>query len=88
MHRILTHLKSNAVAYIALFVALGGTSYAAFSLPAGSVGGRQLQNRAIDPIKLNPTTIGASIAPGPTSRGMAPGGSKHPAETSGSRGQP
>ena len=35
MRGILTHLRGNVVAYIALFVALGGTSYAAFSLPAG-----------------------------------------------------
>ena len=61
MTSILHHIKANAVAYLALFVALGGTSYAAFSLPAGSVGKRQLQNRSIDPIKLNPATIGASI---------------------------
>ena len=54
MRAILTHLRGNAVAYIALFVALGGTSYAAISLPAGSVGNRQLQNRAIDAAKLNP----------------------------------
>ena len=61
MRAILTHLRGNVVAYIALFIALGGTSYAAFSLPAGSVGDRQLQNHAIDPVKLNPATIGASI---------------------------
>ena len=61
MGRILTHLRRNAVAYIALFVALGGTSYAAINLPAGSVGNRQLQNHAIDPVKLNPGTIAASI---------------------------
>ena len=35
MRGILTHLRGNAVAYIALFVALGGTSYAAINLPAG-----------------------------------------------------
>jgi len=61
MRAILTHLRSNAVAYIALFTALGGTSYAAFSLPAGSVGDRQIQNRAIGAAKLNPGSIAASI---------------------------
>ena len=38
MPRILDHsghLRTNLVAYIALFVALSGTSYAALSLPAG-----------------------------------------------------
>ena len=61
MRGILTHLRSNGVAYIALFVALGGTSYAAINLPAGSVGTRQLRDHAIDPVKLNPSSIGATI---------------------------
>lgn len=43
---------ANAVATVALFVALGGTSYAAFSLPDGSVGTRQLQNGAVTKAKL------------------------------------
>ncbi len=43
MTRILSHLKSNAVAYLALFVALSGTSYAASRLPAGSVGTRRAE---------------------------------------------
>jgi hypothetical protein len=52
MTTILGHVKSNAVAYLALFVALGGTSYAAIKIPAGSVGNRQLQNHSVTPIKL------------------------------------
>ena len=47
MTRILSHLKSNAIAYLALFIALGGTSYAAISLPANSVGTRQIRNGAV-----------------------------------------
>ena len=31
--RILSHLRSNVVGYVAMFIALGGTSYAALSLP-------------------------------------------------------
>jgi hypothetical protein len=61
MRGILNHLRSNVVAYVALFVALGGTSYAAFRLPAGSVGNRQIQNHAIGAVKLNPGSIAASI---------------------------
>src|SRR5258707_13703166 len=61
MNRILRHLRGNAVAYLALFVALGGTSYAAFSLPANSVGTKQLRNHSVTPIKLDPKTIGASV---------------------------
>ena len=43
---------ANAAATIALFVALGGTSYAALSLPAGSVGTRQLRSGAVTKAKL------------------------------------
>jgi hypothetical protein len=69
--RPLRHVRSNAIAYAALFVALGGTSYAALSLPAGSVGTRQLRtravtgnklaNRAVTPSKLDAKLIGGSI---------------------------
>ena len=52
MNTALSHLRKNVVAYVALFVALGGTSYAAVSLPAGSVGNRQLKNHSISPIKF------------------------------------
>jgi hypothetical protein len=36
-------IRKNLIAYLALFVALGGTSYAAVSLPGNSVGTRQLR---------------------------------------------
>ena len=61
MTRLLAHARRNAIAYLALFVALGGTSYAAFSLPAGSVGARELKNGAITAAKLNPTSVAASV---------------------------
>jgi hypothetical protein len=59
--RPLHHVKNNLVAYIALFVALSGTSYAAISLPAGSVGTQELRNRAITAAKLSPTSVAASV---------------------------
>jgi hypothetical protein len=40
------------IAVAALFVALGGTSYAAFSLPKNSVGSRQLNNNAVSTSKI------------------------------------
>ena len=61
MNRIISHLRDNAVAYLALFVALGGSSYAALVLPANSVGTRQIRNHSITPIKLDPNKIGASV---------------------------
>jgi len=50
--RLLHHIRSNIVGYIALFIALGGTSYAAISIPAGSVGSKQLRNGAVTSSKL------------------------------------
>ena len=60
-NRVVQHIRSNIVAYLALFVALGGTSYAAIKLPANSVGTRQIKNHAITPIKLDPSKTGAVV---------------------------
>lgn len=38
---------ANVAATLALFVALGGTSYAALALPRNSVGSRQLKSRSV-----------------------------------------
>ena len=72
MLKTLTFIRHNAIALLALFVALGGTSYAALSLPAGSVGTQQLRNGAVTSRKLakhavtagnlNPKSIAGHIA--------------------------
>jgi hypothetical protein len=61
MNRLSQHVRGNAVAYLALFVALGGTSYAAVNLPAGSVGSQQIKNHSITPIKFDPTLINGTV---------------------------
>jgi hypothetical protein len=61
MSRVLCHVRSNAIAYLALFVALGGTGYAAVSLPANSVGNRQLKNGSVTPVKIDRHLITGSI---------------------------
>jgi hypothetical protein len=71
MIRLVSHVRSNAIAYLALFIALGGTSYAAVRLAPGSVGTVQLRNGAvtarkiakgaITPTKLNAKAIGGSV---------------------------
>ncbi len=61
MNRLTQHVRSNVVAYLALFVALGGTSYAAINLPANSVGGTQIRNGSIKPVKLNHSLIGGVV---------------------------
>ena len=45
--KVARHLSRNAVAWVALFVALGGVSYAAVRIPANSVGTRQLKKNAV-----------------------------------------
>jgi hypothetical protein len=45
MTRVITHIRSNVIAYLALFVALGGTSYAAVSIPNHSVTPSKLDSR-------------------------------------------
>ena len=47
MLRLRRPSPAMGVALLALFVALGGTSYAVTSLPAGSVGTNQLQDNAV-----------------------------------------
>jgi len=67
MRSLRRHLTyANVTVTIALFVALGGTSYAAFSLPAGSVGTKQLKNGAVTKAKLARGVVNLEPgAPGP-----------------------
>ncbi len=61
MTKATQHIRANAIAWLALMVALGGTSYAAVNLPAGSVGARQLKNHSITQVKFDPQSIGAVV---------------------------
>lgn len=45
--RLLNHARRQAVAYVALMLALGGTSYAAVSLPNGSITAQKLNRSSI-----------------------------------------
>lgn len=47
MSPLVEHLRSNVVAYLALAIATGGTSYAAVALPQDSVGAKQIQSNAV-----------------------------------------
>jgi hypothetical protein len=46
------HVRQHLIGYLALFVALGGTSYAALRLPANSVGTKQIKDRAVTLTKI------------------------------------
>jgi hypothetical protein len=54
---ILAHLRGNIVAYVALFAALGGTSYAAVRLTPGSVTSSALAPNAVTHSKLAPNSV-------------------------------
>jgi hypothetical protein len=82
------------VAYLALFVALGGSSYAAVRLSAHSVGSRELKRAAVTPTKLNPKTLASinsiayrefdsTVAAGKTDFGVVKCPAKHPHGVSG-----
>lgn len=61
LQRLKTHISyANIVATLALFVALGGTGYAAFSLPKDSVGARELRNRAVGTAELQAGSVTSS----------------------------
>jgi hypothetical protein len=56
--RIAGHLRTNVVGYVALFAALGGTSYAAVRLAPGSVTASTLANGAVTHAKLSAGSVG------------------------------
>ena len=50
-------LRGQYLGALALFVALGGTSYAAVTLEAGSVGSREIENRSVKGTDLAPGAV-------------------------------
>ena len=51
---------SNVIASLALFLALGGASYAAVALPAHSVGTKQLKKNAVTAAKIKRNAVGSA----------------------------
>jgi hypothetical protein len=51
---------ANVVATLALFVALGGMSYAAVTLPANSVGQREIKRNGVGKSEIAPGAVGRS----------------------------
>jgi hypothetical protein len=54
---MIKHLRRNLVAYLALFAALGGTSYAAIKLPRNSVGKAQIRRNAVTSAKVRDRSL-------------------------------
>jgi hypothetical protein len=58
--RMRRHLTfANVMASIAVFVAVGGTSYAAITLPRNSVGEREIKPRAVGATELRTGAVGS-----------------------------
>jgi Collagen triple helix repeat (20 copies) len=77
-----THLRGNIVAYLALFVALGGTSYAAVALPTNSVGTKQIRKNAVDSTKVKDGSLKAVDF----AAGQLPAGAQGPKGEPGAKG--
>ncbi|MEA2291885.1 MAG: hypothetical protein QOF17_905 [Solirubrobacteraceae bacterium] len=72
MARLISYLRRHHVALLALFIALGGTSYAAVKLPKGSVGAKQLQENAVVSAKVRDGSLLAQdFKPGQLPAGAA-----------------
>src|SRR5664279_3162702 len=72
---------ANVTATIALFLALGGASYAATQLPKNSVGAKQLKKGAVTPAKLSKASTAVLAGP------QGPQGPKGEAGTIGATGK-
>jgi hypothetical protein len=82
---MLGYLKRHHIGLLALFIALGGTSYAATKLPRNSVGGPQIRNGAVSEAKLAKavrTKLGKAGKAGPA----GPAGSKGDTGAAGPKG--
>lgn len=83
---------ANVVATIALFISLGGVSYAAVTLPRNSVGSRQLRNGAVTGAKVKDGSLSAkelSSQVRSAIRGAAgPQGPQGPQGAQGAKGDP
>jgi hypothetical protein len=82
MHTRLTY--ANVTASLALFVALGGTSYATLALPAASVGPRQLKHNAVTSVAVKD----GSLLKADFQAGQLPAGAASPAGPAGPAGDP
>jgi hypothetical protein len=86
MTRLLAYVRQHHVALLALFVALGGTSYAAVKLPKNSVGTKQIKSKAVTPKKVSPATIRLFKGQKGSTGNAGPAGTQGPKGDPGSAG--
>lgn len=78
------HLRRNTVAYLALFVALGGSAYAAGGLPKNSVGAKQLKRNSVTSRNVKD----GSLLSADFAKGQLPQGERGARGEKGERGEP
>jgi hypothetical protein len=89
MKRILGRLTyANVMATVAVFIALGGASYAAIKLPKNSVGARQLKKGAVTPAKLSKASQSTLTGPRGPQGIQGPKGDQGIQGPKGDRGEP
>jgi hypothetical protein len=87
MRRLRKHINyANTIATIALFVALGGTSYATGIIPHNSVGSAQLRTHAVSSTKLAKSAVHLTNITAATRRALK--GATGPRGTVGPAGTP
>jgi len=79
---LLDYLRRHHIALVALFVALGGTSYAAIKLPANSVGSKQIKKNAV----TSPKVKNGSLLKDDFKSGQLPSGPRGSQGTPGPQG--
>src|SRR3954447_11654185 len=83
MRRIRKHVTSaHVIAMLALFIAMGGTGYAALKLPKNSVGSKQIKKNAVTGSKVK----NGALKKGDFAAGQVPGGRAGPAGRNGTNG--
>jgi hypothetical protein len=88
MQRIRSRLTyANAMATVAVFVALGGVGYAAAKLPRNSVGARQLKKEAVTPAKLSLKSKATLTGPAGRTGATGPRGPEGPRGLRGEKGE-
>lgn len=85
--KIATYARQHHLALIALFIALGGTSYAAAKLPKNSVGSKQIRSNAVSGPKVkNGSLLTEDFKAGSIPQGKA--GDQGPKGADGAKGDP
>lgn len=77
---------ANVTSALALFIALGGASYAAITLPKNSVGSRQIKKNAVTGSKIKSGSVASSDLSKPVRSQLAKAGARGPAGPKGDTG--